>query len=385
LISAEVALSVVLLTGAGLMIRTLSNLANVDPGFRPAHLLALNLEQPGGRYSKQATFDAFNESLTAKLRELPGVESTARSWPFDLVSFSVTPNIRFLDKPVPAGREPSVQIALVSPNYFTSMGVRPRAGRMFSTQDRQGAPLAAVVNEQFGRRFYPNESPIGKRVTLVKWDLPGEIEIVGVVANTLRAGLVGPLAPELYISDAQLAIPGTTLLVRTKGDPMQLAQAIRGVVTAVDPQVATGTPIRVEDALWNTVSNRRFTRYQLLVFAGLALLLATAGIYGVVSYSITQRTQEFGIRMALGAEQLDVIGLVIRRMVGPLAVGLVLGLVSAVVLTRYLQSQLYGVKAFDPLTLAEVAVVLALAALAGCWGPARRAGRLDPLTVLRAE
>jgi putative ABC transport system permease protein len=385
LIAAEVALSVVLLTGARLMIRTLANLAHVDPGFRPEHLLALNLQQPGGRYSTQAAFDAFNESLTARLRQLPGVQSVARSWPFDLVSFSVTPHIRFVDKPVPAGQEPSVQLSIVSPDYFQAMGIAIRAGRVFSSRDRKGTPLVAVVNEQFAKRFYPRENPLGKRVSLVGWDLPGEIEIAGVAANTLRAGLVGAAAPELYVSDGQLAYPGATLLVRTAGDPMPLANAIRAAVTAVDPQVVPETPVRIEDALWNTVANRRFTRYQLLLFATLALLLATAGIYGVVSYSITQRTQEFGIRMALGAAQIDVIGLVLRKMAVPVAIGMLAGLLASIALTRYLGSQLYGVKAFDPLTLAGVAGMLALAALAGCWAPARRAGRLDPLTALRAE
>jgi len=312
------------------------------------------------------------------------VQSVARSWPFDLVSFSVTPHIRFADRPVAEGREPSVEISIVSPNYFKSLGIALRAGRTFVPQDRKGAPLAAVVNEQFVRNFYPQENPIGKRVTLVGWDL-GAFEIVGVVANTLHAGLARVEGPELYGSDSQLSFPGTTLLVRTAGDPMQLAQAIRGAVTAVDPEVATGTPIRLEDALWDTVANRRFTRYQLIVFAALALVLATAGIYGVVSYSITQRTQEFGIRMALGAEQLDVIGLVVRKMAVPVAIGLGLGLLSSIALSRYIGNQLYGVKAFDPPTLLGVAAVLALAAFAGCWGPARRAGKLDPLAALRAE
>jgi putative ABC transport system permease protein len=385
LIAAEVALSVVLLTGAGLMVRTLSKLASLDPGFRPEHILALNLHQPGGRLPNQKTFNSFNEMLSAKVSQVPGVQSVARSWPFDLVSFSVTPRIRFADRPVAEGREPSINVSLVSPNYFSVMSIAQRAGRVFSERDRIGAPAAGVVNEAFVRRFYPRENPVGKRVTLSGWDVPGVIEIVGVVADTLHSGLTQPEIADLYLCDAQLSIAGATLLVRTAGDPMQLSQAIRGAVTAVDPEIATTKTVRLEDAMWDSVANRRFTRYQLIVFAALALILATAGIYGVVSYSVTQRTQEFGIRMALGAEQLDVIGLVIRKMAVPVALGLCLGLVSSIALTRYLGNQLYGVKAFDPLTLIGVALVLALAALAGGWGPAHRAGKLDPLAALRAE
>jgi len=385
LIAAEVALSVVLLTGAGLMIRTLSNLANVDPGFQASHLLALTLTQTGGRYSTPAAITSFNENLATRIRALPGVQSVARSWPFDLISFSVTPYIQLLDKPVAAGHEPTVQSAFVSPGYFTTMGIRLHAGRMFQPQDRQNAPLVAIVNEEFVRRFYPRESPIGKRANLVGWKLSGPIEIVGVVADTLRAGLAGKLFPEFYGCDEQLPFTGATILVRAAGDPMQLTKSIRGAIAGLDPEIATGTPVRVEDALWNTVANRRFTRYQLIVFAGLALMLAAAGIYGVVSYSITQRTQEFGIRMALGAQQLDVIRLVLGKTAVPVTIGLAFGLAFAVVLTRYLGSQLYGVRTFDPLTMAAVAGVLAIAALAGCWVPARRAGRIDPLTALRAE
>lgn len=385
LISAEVALSVVLLTGAGLMIRTLSNLTTQDLGFRPDHLLAVNLNQPGGRFPNQAAFDAFNDTLSTKLRALPGVEAVARSWPFDLISFSVTPRIRLLDRQVAAGREPTVEVSMVSPDYFKVMGIALRAGRTFTGGDRKGAPLTALVNEQFVRSFYPKEDPLGKRVNLVGWDLPGDIEVVGVVANTMHAGLAAPQIAEVYISDAQLSFPGATLLVRSSGDPLQLAKSVRAAVKEVDPAVSTGTPVKLEDALSDTVANRRFTRYQLIIFAALALILATAGIYGVVSYSITQRTQEFGIRMALGAQKLDVIGLVLRRMATPVAIGLCIGLASSSALARYLSSQLYGVKAFDPLTMLGVALVLALAAFAGCWGPARRAGRLDPLAALRSE
>jgi len=385
LIAAEVALSVVLLTGAGLMIRTLSNLANVDPGFQASHLLAVNLTQTGARYSTPAAITSFNENVVARIRALPGVQAVARTWPFDLISFSVTPYVRLLDKPVPAGREPSVQTALVSPDYFTTMGIRLHAGRMFQPQDRQGAPLVAIVNEEFARRFYTHESPIGKRTTLVGWKLAGPIEIVGVAADTLRGGLAGKLLPEFYGCDEQIPLAGITLLVRAAGDPMQLTKSVRGAIGGLDPEIATGTPVRVQEALWNTVANRRFTRYQLMVFAGLALLLAAAGIYGVVSYSITQRTQEFGIRMALGAEQLDVIRLVLGKTAVPVTIGLAFGLAFAAVLTRYLGSQLYGVRTFDPLTMAGVAGVLGMAALAGCWVPAQRAGRIDPLTALRGE
>jgi putative ABC transport system permease protein len=385
LIAAEVALSVVLLTGAGLMIRTLSNLANVDPGFRTSHLLAVNLTQTGARYSTPAAITAFNENLVTQIRALPGVQSVARSWPFDLIGFSVTPYIQLLDKPVAAGHEPSVQMSLVSPDYFATMGIRLHAGRMFQPQDRQSAPLVAIVNEEFARRFYPHESPIGKRTMLVGWKLSGPIEIVGVVGDTLRAGLAGKLFPEFYGWDEQLPFTGSTILVRAAGDPMQLTKSIRGTIADLDPEIAMGTPVRVEEALWNTVSNRRFMRYQLMVFAGLALLLAVAGIYGVVSYSITQRTQEFGIRMALGAEQLDVIRLVLGRTAVPVTIGVAFGLGFAAVLTRYLSSQLYGVRTFDPITLAGVAGVLGIAALAGCWVPAQRAGRTDPLAALRAE
>ena len=385
LIAAEVALSVVLLTGAGLMIRSISNLARVDPGFRAGHLIAFNLTQASSGYSNPAAIQAFNENLAARLMTVPGVESVASSWPFDLISFGVTPRFQLVDKPVPAGREPSVQTAFVSPDYFRTMGIPLLRGRGFSALDGKDSPPVAIVSDSFARSYYPNESPIGKRINLVGWSFSRPLEIVGVVGNTLRGGLDSHPYPELYGCDRQMVFQGGSILLRSKGDPLQLTNTIRRTIAAIDPDVAMESPVRVEDAMWNTVANRRFTRYQLMVFAGLALLLAAAGIYGVVSYSIGQRTREIGIRMALGAVRIDVIALVLRRTARPVLIGLALGTASAAVLTRYIASQLYGVRTFDPVTLAAVCAVILLAAVAAAWGPMRRASRLDPLTALRAE
>jgi putative ABC transport system permease protein len=385
LISAEVALSVVLLVGAGLMIRSVGALSRVDPGYRAANLLAFNLHQTGMRYQKAAAVDALDEDLLARLRAIPGVRGAATAWPFDLISFGLTPYIRFQDKPVAPGREPAIQSAFVSPDYFAMLGVPLRAGRTFTRADRSGAPAAAVVNEEFVRRYYPNENVLGKRVSLVGYDELGAFEIIGVVGNTLRGGLAGGVSPEFYGAYSKMPVRGNTILVRTAGDPMQIFPSVRTELAALDPDVAIDGQIRVEDALSGTVADRRFTRTLLAVFGALALMLAGAGIYGVVSYATTQRTQEIGVRMALGAGRAEILSLVLRQTVAPLGIGLAAGIASAALLTRYLATQLYGVGTFDPLTLAMVAVVLAVTAWAACWSPALRASRLDPLASLRAE
>ncbi len=385
LISAEVALSVVLLVGAGLMIRTMGVLSRVDPGYRATGLAAFNLHQTGERYRQEGAVQAFHDRLLARLRALPGVQSAAAAWPFDLISFGVTPYIRLLDKPVAPGREPSILSEWVTPEYFETLGIPLHAGRVFSARDRAGAPATAVVNEEFVRRYYPRENVIGKRVALVGYDFLNPIEIVGVVGNTLRAGPAGSVSPEFYGAYAQLPERGDSILVRTAGDPLRLAAAIREQVAAIDPEVAIDGFTRVDDALSATVAGRGFTRTLLAIFAALALVLAGAGIYGVVSYSTAQRTHEIGLRMALGAGRGSILALVLRQTLAPVAIGIAAGATSATALARYLSTQLYGVGAFDLVTLAIVVAVLAITSWLACWSPALRASRLDPLEALRME
>jgi len=385
LISAEVAFSVVLLVGAGLMIRTIAALSGVDPGYRPQQLLAFNLHQTGTRYQTTAAITDFDQQLLTRLRDLPGLQSVASAWPFDLISFGVTPYLRMLDKPVAAGREPSILSAWVSPEYFATLGIPLRAGRVLTPRDRIGTPAAAVVNEEFVRRFYPHENPLGKRVALVGYDMLNPIEIVGVVGNTLRAGPAGGMSPEFYGAYAQLPVTGNSILIRTAQDPAQIAKAVRIAIASIDPEVAIDNVVRVEDMLAATVAGRRFTRTLLVIFAALALILAGAGIYGLVSYATARRTREIGVRMALGAGRGEILGLVLRQTFAPVGLGIVAGVVSAAGLTRYLAAQLYGVGTFDPITSCLVVTAIVAVSWLACWSPAVRASRLDPLVALRME
>jgi putative ABC transport system permease protein len=384
LIAIEVALSLVLLVGSALMLRTIGHLAAVDTGFRPDGVVAVNLYQAAGPGSGERARQTVDR-LLIELRHAPGVAGAAAAWPLDLVSFGWTPWLNFPHKPYPDGQEPSALTAAVTPGYFDVMGIPLRRGRLLGPGDRPGAPVAIVVNETFVRRFFADRDPIGGRVTARGIPELADMRIVGIVGDTRRGGPSRPAAPELYCAYAQFPTAGPTIVVRAAaGDPLPLAKVVDDRVAAIDPATAMHGERRLSDAIADTVGNRRLISILLGLFAVVALVLTTVGIAGVVSYVVAQRSAEIGVRMALGADAPAVVRLVLRGAMTPVVVGLALGGASIVPLTGAIRSFLFGVTPADPVALGAGGAALLLAALAAAYVPARRATRIDPVAALRS-
>jgi putative ABC transport system permease protein len=273
-----------------------------------------------------------------------------------------------------------------TPDYFRAMGMRLVRGRWFDDWDgRSAGRRAVIINESFARRFWPNEDPIGKRLDLFYGSTEGLEEIVGVVADVRREGLDRAVTLEGYLPYTQSPLDVMTLAVRATGDPAQLASAVRGQVLAADPEQPVFNVRTMQQLVSDSLGERRFSTFLLALFAGLAMLLAAIGIYGVVSYWVSQRTREIGIRAALGADRIDILRLVVGRGMLLAGIGVAAGLVASLALTRFLASLLFGVSAHDALTMAAVPLTLGLVALAACYVPARRAAKVDPLVALRFE
>jgi len=320
------------------------------------------------------------------IRSIPGVESAAAVWPLLQSEISWTPTVNFKDRPREPGTEPSVEAAVVTTDYFKTMGIPLLQGRGFDSGDRRASSTAMIVNETFGKRFYPGENVLGKQVRMAgAVGVEGWKQIVGVVGDTRHGGLGGWASPEIYWPFEAFAFQEPAFLVRTGPDPAKMVLPLRKVVQASDPAGVILQSKTMEDMLAGTVSDRRFTQILLMVFAALALLLAAVGIYGVVAFWVAQRTQEIGLRLALGATAENIFRLLLLQTTFPVVAGLALGLVAAGILTPYLSSQIYGVTARDPWTLGVAAVLLGLVAAAASLLPARRALRIDPMAALREE
>jgi putative ABC transport system permease protein len=385
LVAIEVALSLVLIAGAGLMLRTLGQLALVNPGYRPDGLLTINTQQPQ-TYREPETRARFAERLTTELRATPGVTAAALAWPLDMVSFGWTPYATFRDKPFPPGQAPPVQMAAVSPEFFDTMGIPLKRGRVFGPRDRAGAPMVAVVSETVVRRFLPEGDPIGRRMSLVGIPELQDLEIVGVVGDMLRTGPAGRAAPEVYCAYAQFPTIGPTVIVRAAaGDPLQLVRTVEDRIAAIDGGVATYGPRRLSDVMAGTVGDRRMLAALLGLFGALALGLTGLGIAGVVSYAVAQRTRAIGVRMALGANPNAIVGFVLRDALTPVLLGLTAGFAVSVPFTGLIRSYLFQVAPSDPAALLASATLMVCAATAAAYVPARRATRIDPLVALRAQ
>jgi putative ABC transport system permease protein len=386
LVALEVTLVVVLLAGATLMQRTLANLAAVDPGFRAGGLVAVPLVQLRPRFADEAAVTAFADGLLERLRRTGGVASAALSWPFDYTGFSWSPNINLPERPFERGLEPVAQAAAVTPEYFATMGIPFVRGRNFGPAERPGGVVSVIVNQTFARRFFPGRDPLGRRVTGVRIPRMQDMPIVGVVTDTRRGGMLKGFTPEIYVSYAQFPQAGATLIVRAAADdPLRLAGEIRAEVAATDPSVAVSGVRRLDDQLAATYGDRRALSWLLGLFAALALGLTVLGIGSVVSFAVAQRTQEIGIRMALGADRRTVVRLMIAGTLTPVAVGGGAGALALVALSRVLRSYLFGVSPADPVSLGLASTVLLLAALAAAYVPARRAASIDPLAALRTS
>jgi putative ABC transport system permease protein len=386
LVISEVALSLVLLIGAGLLIRSFVSLLNVDPGFDVAAILVVDIPLSRAKYATEEQQTAYVRQVIERTSALPGVVSVAAVNILPLSGNGRQASFTIEGRPaVPPGQEPDAEVSAVTPDYFRTMGIPLRSGRTFTERDAKDAPGAVVISETLARRNFPGEEPVGKR--LVIDDAKPPYQIIGIVGDIHHAGLEQEVYPEYYLSSLQAPERQVNLIVRAAPgiDPASLQPSVRQAIKQLDGEQIIWESKTMRQLLAESVSARRFNMLLLGTFAGLALLLAAVGIYGVMSYSVTQRTHELGIRMALGAQTRDVLRLVVRQGMTLALIGVAVGLLAAIAVTRVMASLLYGVTPTDALTFIAVAVLLAGIALLACLIPARRATRVDPMVALRYE
>jgi putative ABC transport system permease protein len=384
LVISEVALALVLLVCAGLMIRSFLRLQQVSPGFNPSNALAVAVSLPGKKYPEGDQQAAFFTQLVEKVAALPTVQAVGVTQSLPIQSDYVLGfNIQGRP-PDPPGEDVSTNYYAVSPDYFKAMGIPLLRGRLFTELDRKDAPRVAVINETMAKKFFPDEDPIGKHINVTNG--PERFrEIVGIVSDVKQYGLDQPTTAQTYEPYLQTPFSGMTLIVRTEGNPTNLSAAIRDQVLAVDKDQPVSRIRPLDQIVSDSVSKQRFSMTLLGVFAVLALILAAVGLYGVMSYAVTQRTHEIGIRMALGASAGDVLRLVVGQGMMLALIGIGIGLIASFGLTRVMASLLFGVSATDPMTFIAISVVLAGVTLVACAVPARRALKVDPMIALRYE
>jgi len=391
LVVSEVALALVLLIGAGLLIKSFSRLMEVNPGFRTDGVLTFQATLTGRKSSPQTV--NFIQQAIGRLKALPGVQAAAATDSLPLTHFERITPAEIDGRPpidwskVKPGDVTPVSRATVTHDYFNAMGIPVRNGRAFTSQDARSAAGVVIVNEAFEKHHFPGESAIGKRIHLLLGSSAGPhwLTVVGVVSDVRQSGLAGDVTLEVYNPVLDDIGGEMSFAIRTSGEPAHLISAVRAVMAEVEPNQPIHNVMTMEQRLANTTTSRRLSTVLLGSFAAVALLLAVVGIYGVMSYAVTQRRREIGVRMALGAQKSDVLGLIIHGGLRLTLLGVAIGLAGAFALTRYLSSLLYSVKATDPWIFLIVAVALIGVGLLACWLPARRAARIDPMAALRCE
>jgi putative ABC transport system permease protein len=386
LVIGEFALTVLLLVGAGLLTQSLVRLLRVDPGFRPQRVLTTGVLLPATKYRDTTSIRAFFNELAARTGALPGVTAVGLTSKLPL-DWGNSGAYVVVGRPLPApGERPVASIREVSTGYFQAMGIPLIDGRDFTEQDGPNAPKVIIVNQAVAAQHFGAKSAVGERIAFDGQDRGPFYAIAGVVGNVPIAQLDETPTPTIYFPHQQEGENGMFLVARTASDPTSIASAVRGVVHGLDPDLPVATMSTMERNIANSQSvfMRRYSMLLVGGFALLALLLSVVGIYGVISYGVVQRTQELGLRIALGAQRGDIVGMVLRDGTLLAAAGVALGLVAALWLTRYLRSLLFGVTAVDPATYVGVATLLVGVALLACYVPARRATRVDPLVALRA-
>jgi putative ABC transport system permease protein len=386
LIVCEVALSLMLLVGAGLLINSFWHLLKTDAGFDPKGVLALDVPLSRTTYKTPEQRSAAFQQLIGRMKTLPGVRDVSVTSNVPLTDFDVELSFQIEGRaPYKPGEEATADYTVTGADYFRTMNIPLMQGRVFSDQDSANSPQVMVVSNAFVKRYFPNEDPIGRRIVFDGKDEKPR-EIVGVVGDIRRNGLDVDVEPEMYVSHIQNPERRLNLVIRTEArDASQIAQAARAEVKAFDPNQIIWRTETLEALLGTSVAPRRFNMLLLGIFAGVALVLAAVGLYSVMSYSVSWRTHEIGIRMALGAKRADVLRLVVRQGMTMTLIGLAIGLVFAFLLSRVMAGLLYGVSHNDPLTFAGVSIVLLAVALLACLIPARRATRVDPIIALRTE
>ena len=381
----EIALSLVLLVGAGLAVRTFLALLKTDPGFNPDNLLTLNLVLPSAKYTDEPKRAAFYDDLLQRVKSTPGVESAAavNFLPLGGSNSSDAYLIEGVPEP-PPGQENLGRYRVCTPDYFQTMGIRLVKGRSFTEQDKAESPRVVIVNEAFARKHWPNQDAVGKRIKFYWPEKAPWIEIVGVIQD-VKHELNVPVTPEYYLPYAQDVWSSMVVVARTKVDPASLAGALRQQVWAIDKDQAVFDVHTMQEVRSISVGMYSSGSVMLGIFAGVALLLASMGIYGVMAFAVSQRTQEIGIRMALGARRVDVLKLVFSHGMKLALFGIVIGLLGSWGLTRFMKGLLFGVEPTDLLTFSLVSLCLLLSAFLACYLPARRATKVDPLDALRYE
>jgi predicted permease len=388
LIGAQLTLVVVLLTGAGLMIRSFIELQRVDLGFRSGNLLTMRLQPSPARYDSAASVRAFYGELLERTRGIPGVQDAAA---ITDIFLSQTPNSTGFvieGRPlVPDAERVETPFDAVTPNYFQVMGIPIVSGRAFTDQDRVGSPEVAIINEAMARRFWPDEEAVGKRFKF--GDDPDDdnpwFTIVGVVGDMRRTGFDLPVRYETFLPHAAFTARTMTLVVRTAGDPAAMAGPVRQVVRGIDAEQPVYAVATMDEMISGMMAQRRFSMTLIAAFASLALVLALVGVYGVTSYLVAQRTREIGLRLALGADPRSVVGMVVRQGMTVAAVALTLGVGAALALTRLMAGLLYGVSSTDLITFGAVVLLITAVTAIANWLPARRAARVDLSVALRQD
>jgi putative ABC transport system permease protein len=384
----EVALALMLLTSSGLLIKSFVRLQEVDPGIKPERVLTMEIPLPRARYAESPQRAAFFQQLLERVKSVPGVQAVAVSSSLPPDQLTVSDNFSIEGQAVSStGELPAGSLLTVSSDYFRALGIPVLRGRSFDATDTAEATPVAIINETMARQFFPDQDPIGKRF---RQGGPAEnspfMQIVGVVGDVKYEGLETKIQPAFYEPLLQAPWGQMFLIVQSSTtEPLSLAPSIRSEVAAMDPNVPVARINTMNQLLFKSVAQPRFRTLLVAVFSGMALLLAAIGIYGVMSYSVTQRTHEIGIRMALGAQRTDVLKLVVGQGMALTLIGVATGLAAAFLVTRFMESLLYGVTATDPVTFAAVALVLSAVALLACFIPARRATRVDPMIALRNE
>jgi putative ABC transport system permease protein len=381
---AEVALSIVLLVGAVLLLRSFARITNIDPGFRPENVLAFRVTLPPNTYPEAHNRIAFFDSLLEKLETIAHVRSAGMVQTIPMrgdyvLSFEIEGR-----PPGASNSSPSANYRVVSPGYFQTLGIPVKRGRVFTGQDVEKSPMVVVIDEAFARRHFPDDDPIGRRIDIGN-GTDGFYQIVGVVGSVRYAGLGFTPSPTMYVSSKQDVFSTMWILARTDGDPANESSAARQALRALDPTLPAYSIVTLASVVSDSIAQRRFSMWLLGLFALIALFLAAIGLYGVVAYAVNQRTQEIGLRMAIGAQRRDVLRLIVGGGMKLAALGVLAGLAGALATARLVKTMLFEVTPFDPASYGATAgVLLAVAALA-CYMPARRAMRVDPLTALRQE
>jgi predicted permease len=389
LVMGEIAIALVLLVCAGLLIQTFARLGRVPTGIRSEKLFTARINLPDAAYPRPADVSGFFDRLLPKIRAIPGVSSASIIMPLPLTGSNITTDFDIEEHPLPEGQRNDAPTRIIGVDYFETMGIPLLKGRVFKETDKFDSLPVVIVNERFAQKFFPGQNAIGKRI-LPGWSIgdekPKMREIVGIVGNVRHLSLQKDFTPEMYLSDAQVPINFTFLVARTTlSDAAALTIGVRDQLASLDRDIPL-TQVRVFDEYMSrTLAKPRFNALLLSIFAGTALLLTAIGIYGVLAYSVSQRTNEIGIRIALGAAQSNIFRLIVGEAMLLVAISLAIGLLGAFMATRFLSSLLYGVAAWDPITFASIAILIGAVAFLACWLPARRAARVDPVIALRSE